>query len=53
MVTALLLDKPFTQNHFGVLMHKSHPSLLRAVNAWMAGIKANGTMRQWEKKYIQ
>ncbi|MBQ3892220.1 MAG: transporter substrate-binding domain-containing protein [Desulfovibrio sp.] len=52
-VAAPLVDKPFTENHFGVLMHKSYPNLLRAVNEWMAGIKANGTMRQWEKKFIQ
>ncbi|MBO6003314.1 MAG: transporter substrate-binding domain-containing protein, partial [Mailhella sp.] len=28
-VAAPLVDKPFTENHFGVLMHKSYPNLLR------------------------
>lgn len=52
-VAAPLVDQPFTKNHFGVLMHKSYPNLLRAVNEWMRMIKANGTMAAWEKKYIR
>ena len=43
-VAAPLVDKPFTENHFGVLMPKDHPDLLKAVNDWMAGIKSEGTM---------
>lgn len=52
-VAAPLVDKPFTQNHFGVLMKKDYPDLLKAVNDWMAGIKADGTMDKWENQYIK
>ncbi len=52
-VAAPLVDKPFTENHFGVLMKKDYPDLLKAVNDWMAGIKADGTMDKWEKQYIK
>lgn len=52
-VAAPLVDKPFTENHFGVLMSKDHPKLLKAVNDWMAGIKADGTMDKWEAQYIK
>lgn len=52
-VAAPLVDKPFTENHFGVLMTKDHPDLLKAVNDWMAGIKADGTMTKWENQYIK
>ena len=52
-VAAPLVDKPFTENHFGVLMSKECPSLLKAVNDWMAGIKADGTMEKWYTQYIK
>ncbi len=52
-VAAPLVDKPFTQNHFGVLMRQDYPKLLEAVNAWMASIKADGTMEKWENAYIK
>ena len=52
-VAAPLVDKPFTENHFGVLMQKDYPCLLGAVNKWMAGIKADGTMDKWENQYIK
>ena len=52
-VAAPLVDKPFTENHFGVLMPKDHPDLLKAVNDWMAGIKSDGTMDKWEAEYIK
>lgn len=52
-VAAPLVDKPFTENHFGVLMKKGEPDLLKAVNDWMAGIKADGTMTRWENEYIK
>ena len=52
-VAAPLVDKPFTENHFGVLMKKGEPDLLKAVNDWMAGIKADGTMAKWENEYIK
>lgn len=52
-VAAPLVNKPFTENHFGVLMPKDQPELLKAVNDWMAGIKSDGTMDKWEKQYIK
>lgn len=52
-VAAPLVDKPFTENHFGVLMKQGEPDLLKAVNDWMAGIKADGTMAKWENQYIK
>ena len=52
-VGAPLVDKPFTENHFGVLMQQGYPCLLGAVNEWMAAIKADGTMDKWEKQYIK
>ena len=52
-VAAPLVDKPFTENHFGVLMRQDYPKLLEAVNAWMAAIKAHGTMAKWENAYIK
>ncbi|MBP3731602.1 MAG: transporter substrate-binding domain-containing protein [Mailhella sp.] len=52
-VAAPLVDKPFTENHFGVLMSKESPALLDAVNAWMAAIKADGTLDKWENQYIK
>jgi len=52
-VAAPLVDKPFTENHFGVLMQKDYPCLLEAVNKWMASIKADGTMDKWETAYIK
>ena len=52
-VAAPLVDKPFTENHFGVLMQQGYPCLLGAVNEWMAAIKADGTMDKWEKQYIK
>ena len=52
-VAAPLVDKPFTENHFGVLMKKGYPCLLDAVNTWMASIKSDGTMDKWENQYIK
>jgi cyclohexadienyl dehydratase len=52
-VAAPLVDKPFTENHFGVLMQQGYPCLLGAVNEWMAAIKADGTMDTWENQYIK
>ena len=52
-VAAPLVDNPFTENHFGVLMQKDYPCLLDAVNKWMASIKADGTMDKWENQYIK
>ena len=51
-VAAPLVGKPFTENHFGVLMKQGYPKLEEAVNAWMRQIKADGTMKRWETKYI-
>ncbi len=52
-VAAPLVDQPFTENHFGVLMKQGYPKLEAAVNAWMQGIKADGTMDGWENAYIK
>ena len=52
-VAAPLVDKPFTENHFGVLMKQGYPKLEAAVNDWMKSIKANGTMAKWEDQYIK
>ena len=52
-VAAPLIDKPFTQNHFGALMKQGYPKLESAVNAWMKSIKADGTMDKLENKYIK
>ncbi len=52
-VAAPLVDKPFTENHFGVLMKQGYPKLESAVNDWMKQIKADGTMDKWENQYIK
>ena len=52
-VAAPLVDKPFTENHFGVLMKQGYPKLETAVNDWMKTIKGNGTMAKWEDLYIK
>ena len=52
-VAAPLVDKPFTENHFGVLMKQGYPKLEAAVNDWMKTIKDNGTMAKWEDQYIK
>lgn len=52
-VAAPLVDKPFTENHFGVLMKQGYPKLEAAVNDWMKTIKGNGTMAKWEDLYIK
>ncbi len=52
-VAAPLVDQPFTENHFGVLMKQGYPELEKAVNAWMKSIKDDGTMAKWEDQYIK
>lgn len=52
-VAAPLVDKPFTESHFGVLMKKGDPKLLEAVNAWMKSVKTSGMMDKLEAKYIK
>ncbi len=52
-LAAPLVDKPFTENHFGVLMKQGYPHLEASVNDWMKKIKADGTMDNWENKYIK
>lgn len=52
-LAAPLVDKPFTENHFGVLMKQGYPHLEKAVNAWMKSIKTDGTMTKWENQYIK
>lgn len=52
-LAAPLIDKPFTENHFGVLMKKDYPKLLEATNNWMRKINADGTLAAWENQYIK
>ncbi len=52
-VAAPLVDQPFTENHFGVLMSKNYPKLLEAVNDWMKEVKNDGQMAKWEYEYIK
>ncbi|ANU66381.2 transporter substrate-binding domain-containing protein [Turicimonas muris] len=52
-LAAPLVDKPFTENHFGVLMKQGYPKLEEAVNDWMKKVKADGTMDKWENHYIK
>ena len=52
-LAAPLIDKPFTENHFGVLMTKDDPKLLAATNAWMKKITEDGTLAAWENQYIK
>lgn len=52
-LAAPLIDKPFTENHFGVLMTKDDPALLAATNRWMKAIKEDGRLDAWEERYIK
>ena len=52
-LAAPLIDEPFTQNHFGVLMKKDFPKLLAKTNEWMKQIQSDGTMKKWEDTYIK
>ncbi len=52
-LAAPLIDEPFTQNHFGVLMKKDFPKLLNKTNEWMRKIHADGTISKWENQYIK
>ena len=52
-LAAPLIDEPFTQNHFGVLMKKDYPKLLAKTNEWMKKIQSDGTMQKWENTYIK
>lgn len=52
-LAAPLIDQPFTQNHFGVLMKKDFPKLLAKTNEWMKQIQSDGTMKKWEDTYIK
>lgn len=52
-LAAPLIDKPFTENHFGVLMKKDYPELLKKTNEWMKQVTEDGTIAAWEEKYIK
>ena len=52
-LAAPLLKEPFTKNTFGVLMQKGDQDFLNFVNFWLAELKGNGTLAQYEKDYIK
>ena len=50
-LAAPLLKAPFTHGEIGVLMRKGQDDLLTLVNAVIAKMKADGTLRQLHEKY--
>ena len=50
-LAAPLLASPFTHGQIGVLMRKGQDDLLALVNAVIAQMKADGTLRQLHEKY--
>ena len=50
-LAAPLLNAPFTHGEIGVLMRKGQDDLLTLVNAVIAQMKADGTLRQLHEKY--
>ena len=52
-LAAPLIDKPFTENHFGILMMRQEDDLLPFINQWMEDIEADGTLADMETRYIK
>ena len=52
-LAAPLIDKPFTENHFGILMMRQEDDLLPFINQWMEDIEADGTLADMEARYIK
>ena len=50
-LAAPLIEKPFTHGQIGVLMRKGQDDLLALVNAVIAQMKADGTLRKLHEKY--
>ena len=50
-LAAPLLNSPFTHGQIGVLMRRGQDDLLTLVNAVIAQMKADGTLRQFHEKY--
>ena len=50
-LAAPLLNAPFTHGEIGVLMQKGQEDLLTLVNAVIAKMKTDGTLRQLHEKY--
>ena len=50
-LAAPLIENPFTHGEIGVLMRKGQDDLLVLVNAVIAQMKADGTLRQLHEKY--
>ena len=50
-LAAPLIEKPFTHGEIGVLMCKGQDDLLALVNAVIAQMKADGTLRKLHEKY--
>lgn len=52
-LAAPLINKPFTENHFGILMMRQEDDLLPFINQWMEDIEADGTLADMETRYIK
>lgn len=52
-LAAPLLDKPFTENHFGIMMMKQDDDLLPFVNQWMDELETDGTLAEMTTRYLQ
>ncbi len=50
-LAAPLIEKPFTHGEIGILMRKGQDDLLALVNAVIAQMKDDGTLRQLHEKY--
>ena len=50
-LAAPLIEKPFTHGEIGVLMRKGQDDLLTLVNAVIAQMKTDGTLRKLHEKY--
>lgn len=50
-LAAPLIDKPFTNGFIGVLMRKGQDDLLKAVNAIIEQMKADGSLKKLHEKY--
>ncbi|MBO4336033.1 MAG: transporter substrate-binding domain-containing protein, partial [Desulfovibrio sp.] len=50
-LAAPLLDKPFTHGEIGILMRRGQEDLLQLVNAVIAEMKMDGSLRKLHEKY--
>lgn len=52
-LAAPMIDRPFLKHSCGVLMAKGDQELLNYINFVLAELRADGTMRALEKKYLE